>query len=267
MEYIPNKNNPICDGSVYETDPISEFVVKIVPVSVLSRYKIFMEGSSLLHEIINSHPNLLPIIQTKCQEEEKTYWVVMEKMSGLDLFDYLNEVTVTMPEKLIWDITEKLLQGLAHLHKCGVIHRDIKPENIRIIQDRDKLGVIIYDFGLSVFTEQKTNIISGTIEFIAPELYFYRDGHLCSEYNELIDIWSLGITVFTMMALDTPCKLLGVDASDFSIFNNNKELVEILISRGYSQKLIDMCFDMLIVDNTQRLSAVELLEKYFTPVD
>lgn len=40
----------------------------------------------------------------------------------------------------------QLVEGLAYLHRVGVIHRDIKPSNVLVDDD---LNVKICDFGLS----------------------------------------------------------------------------------------------------------------------
>jgi serine/threonine protein kinase len=69
-------------------------------------------------------------------------------------------------QKILWQIAA----GLSDIHRAGVIHRDIKLQNIR----RDKFGIIkIIDFGLAreVGVDDKTKSITGTIGYMAPELF------------------------------------------------------------------------------------------------
>ena len=48
------------------------------------------------------------------------------------------------------DIVAQLGQGIAHVHKCGLIHRDLKPDNIFFsVEDDTKKVVKLGDFGLS----------------------------------------------------------------------------------------------------------------------
>lgn len=49
------------------------------------------------------------------------------------------------PEEEKWLMVEEILEGLAHIHRQGVIHRDLKPSNIFVEGGHIKLG----DFGLS----------------------------------------------------------------------------------------------------------------------
>jgi translation initiation factor 2-alpha kinase 4 len=103
-----------------------------------------------------------------------------------------------------------LLSGLAHIHQQGMIHRDLKPVNIFLdSRDRVKIG----DFGLATNTktkryelttpsqshredamdESKTGLI-GTALYVAPEV---STGSKVN-YNEKVDIYSLGIIFFEM---------------------------------------------------------------------
>ena len=63
----------------------------------------------------------------------------------------------------------KILLGLNHIHKLGVIHRDLKPENI-MIDDEGEPKII--DFGLSLDTVKKGTDTRrvGSQFFMAPEI-------------------------------------------------------------------------------------------------
>mmetsp|Transcript_15657 Transcript_15657/g.15633 ORF Transcript_15657/g.15633 Transcript_15657/m.15633 type:complete len:84 (-) Transcript_15657:505-756(-) len=45
----------------------------------------------------------------------------------------------------IKNIIRQVFEGLAYIHKSGIIHRDIKPENILVSQNSCKIG----DFGIA----------------------------------------------------------------------------------------------------------------------
>jgi casein kinase II subunit alpha len=75
-------------------------------------------------------------------------------------------------EKEVQNIIYMLLVAFKHFHKKGLYHRDIKPDNILIDSRSKKLKII--DFGLSRNVNDKyedNNIIAGTLNFIAPEVY------------------------------------------------------------------------------------------------
>jgi serine/threonine protein kinase len=83
---------------------------------------------------------------------------------------------------------KKVLEGLAHLHKLGIVHRDLKLDNIMLERKNDHNGLKIIDFGFSTFFDSLKLIDQrcGTPGYIAPEVLNMEP------YNELCDIYSVG---------------------------------------------------------------------------
>merc|ERR1719324_981865 len=69
-------------------------------------------------------------------QDSEHYYVVMERCSGGELFDFLQTET-DVPERECKRIMREILEAVDHLHHQGLIHRDIKPENI-MFQDLSK---------------------------------------------------------------------------------------------------------------------------------
>nr|XP_020034164.1 mitogen-activated protein kinase kinase kinase kinase 1 isoform X3 [Castor canadensis] len=93
------------------------------------------------------------------------------------------------------------LQGLAYLHSQKKIHRDIKGANILI---NDAGEVRMADFGISAqigATLARRLSFIGTPYWMAPEVAAVA---LKGGYNELCDIWSLGITAIELAELQPP---------------------------------------------------------------
>lgn len=102
---------------------------------------------------------------------------------------YFFEEGKKIPEGVIWYIVYEILKGLACIHTRWQIHRDLKSDNILI---NKKGEVKISDFGYALqFTKEKTSCrdVVGTPAWMAPELIMKKD------YNESVDIWSLGIII------------------------------------------------------------------------
>lgn len=87
-----------------------------------------------------------------------------------------------------------LIMALKYLRRRRVIHRDLKLGNLFLDADaRMKVG----DFGLAAQLEHdgdKKRTICGTPNYIAPEILDGRYGH---SYE--VDIWSLGVIIYTML--------------------------------------------------------------------
>ena len=93
----------------------------------------------------------------------------------------------------------QLVEGLRYIHGEGIIHRDLKLENIFL--NKEKTDVVIGDFGLSNFwhPEGKLGTRCGSAEYAAPEMF---DKNV--EYNQSVDVWSLGIMLYAMLSGQLP---------------------------------------------------------------
>jgi tetratricopeptide (TPR) repeat protein len=99
--------------------------------------------------------------------------------------------------------------GLQYAHSKGVVHRDIKPSNLIL----DRAGRLrILDFGLAHLEGQETITVSGdllgTVQYMSPEQAQVRK--LAIDHRT--DIYSLGATLYEMLALRPPFK--GKDHHD-----------------------------------------------------
>ena len=113
---------------------------------------------------------------------------------------------------------KQLVEGLSHIHSKGIIHRDIKLENIFL--NKEKTKVVIGDFGLSNFWHPgaKLETRCGSAEYAAPEIF-----DKTKNYNQAVDIWSLGILLYAMLSGRLPFEVEGGD-------NNIKELIKIILA-------------------------------------
>ena len=87
--------------------------------------------------------------------------------------------------------------GLEHAHQRGVVHRDVKPANLLV----DSHGhLTVTDFGLARVEAgadlTMTGDVLGTLRYMAPEQA--RGNH--SEANHRADLYSLGVTLFELIA-------------------------------------------------------------------
>uniref|UniRef100_A0A8D3BBX3 Mitogen-activated protein kinase kinase kinase kinase n=1 Tax=Scophthalmus maximus TaxID=52904 RepID=A0A8D3BBX3_SCOMX len=114
-------------------------------------------------------------------------WISMEYCGGGSLQD-IYHVTGPLSESQIAYMSRETLQGLYYLHNKGKMHRDIK----------------VTDFGVSAqitATLAKRKSFIGTPYWMAPEVAAVeRKGG----YNQLCDIWAVGITAIELAELQPP---------------------------------------------------------------
>lgn len=173
-----------------------------------------LEVNKDFHEQIQREVDLLKIIQCTSVVELFDAWfdpeinefhIVTELFFSGSLKDYLKRHGhVALPVVKRW--TRDLLEGLVYLHdqKPPIVHRDVKCDNIFVRGDvgQVKLG----DLGLSTLKSRSSmSSVVGTPEFMAEEMFN-------SDYDERVDVYSLGMCVLEMTTLEYPfseCKTLA----------------------------------------------------------
>ena len=132
-----------------------------------------------------NHPNIVGVHDWG-SEDERTYYMVMEYVSGTDLRDVLVTQGSLAPAHAV-EMIASVCEALSVAHAAGLIHRDIKPENILLARDGTTKVV---DFGIAAVTDAERTMpggtITGTLRYLAPE---QARGE---EATHLVDIWATG---------------------------------------------------------------------------
>jgi len=152
------------------------------------------------------HPNIIQVFDFG--EADGRYYLIMEYIAGPDLESLLQERgRLTLEEAL--PLLRGIAAGLNYAHERDLVHRDIKPSNILLDpigdappNDRDYRAVIA-DFGLAKIIGGSTHItrsgVLGTLSYIAPEQI-----QASADVDRRADVYSLGVTVFRMLAGELP---------------------------------------------------------------
>ena len=138
-----------------------------------------------------NHENIIHL-EDDFETSDRIY-LVMEMMSGGELFDYV-VAKGTLSEEEASELIRKICSAVAHMHANNIIHRDLKPENLLLTASGKDAQVKLIDFGLAkVMNEDTARSFLGTKGYLAPEM-LQR-----SNYDKSVDMWSLGVIAFVLL--------------------------------------------------------------------
>jgi serine/threonine protein kinase len=150
-----------------------------------------------------SHPNVVQIFDHGFDEGTGLYFIVMEYIRGLTLSRYRKQ-RGALPLQEFLPVASQMLEGVAEVHRHGLLHRDLKPSNVMLTSpDGARLRVKLLDFGLSKFavsTEQLTqaNSFLGSVLYLAPEVIRGQTA------DTRADVYALGVTFFQLLSGSNP---------------------------------------------------------------
>ncbi|CAI8607704.1 unnamed protein product [Vicia faba] len=203
------------------------------------------------------HENIIKFYDSWIDDKQKTVNMITELFTSGNLRQYRKKHKyVEMKAIKCW--ARQILQGLAYLHshKPPIIHRDLKCDNIFVNGNQGE--VKIGDLGLAIVMQQPTaRSVIGTPEFMAPELYE-------EEYNELVDIYSFGMSMLEMVTLEYPYNECNNPAQIFKKVTSGIKPASLnKVSDPEIKEFIEKC----LVPASERLSAEELLKDLFLQIE
>ena len=184
-----------------------------------------------LYEVIDSATNLL---------------LVMEFLPGGELYNVI-ERNGKLSEDKARHYFQQILAGLEYVHTKGYAHRDLKPENILLDKDGN---VKVADFGLSNLfpAGEFLRTSCGSPNYAAPEV-ISGSRYVGSE----IDVWSLGVILFCLVAGHLPFDESSIPALFAKIKSAAYEL-----PYYFSPTLCDLICRILQVDPVARITCSQI---------
>ncbi|KAJ5709917.1 hypothetical protein N7493_009509 [Penicillium malachiteum] len=158
------------------------------------------EDTNLAREIHHHrqflHPHIARLYEVVVTEN--LVWLVLEYCPGDELYNYLLRHG-PLPVDKVKRIFTQLVGAVAYVHSKSCVHRDLKLENILLDKHEN---VKLCDFGFTREYEGKASYLQtfcGTICYSAPEML---KGEKYA--GEKVDVWSLGIILFALLAGELP---------------------------------------------------------------
>jgi serine/threonine protein kinase len=245
--------------ATHRVEPDITYAIKCVNRKKLSKE----DEAALLDEVAilkeMKHPHIIRLYDFFA--EPNCYYLVMERMSGGELFDRI-VAKAYYNEKEARDVCKIVLEAVYHCHVHHVAHRDLKPENLLLRSKEDDSAVKIADFGFAKRVERPNSLKTqcGTPGYVAPEIL---EG---IPYDECADMWSVGVILYILLGGYPPF-----------IENNQRELFRKIRKGDYefhpeywssvSEEARELISHLLTVKPSSRLSAKNALKNKWITQD
>ncbi len=187
-------------------------------------------------------------------EDNENVYILLELCSNQTLNELLRR-RKRLTELEVISYINQLIAALKYLHAHRVIHRDLKLGNLFL---NEKMELKIGDFGLATkleFDGDRKRTVCGTPNYIAPEILEGKQGH---SYE--VDIWSLGVIVYTLLIGKPPFETSDVKATYKKIKMNAYSFPDSVIISEHAKNLISK---ILILDPSKRLKLDDIVAHPF----
>ncbi|KAF0979679.1 hypothetical protein FDP41_001347 [Naegleria fowleri] len=164
-------------------------------------------------------------------EDETNVYILLELCNCGSMMELMkNRQRLTEQEARFF--LHQLLMACLYMGEQHVIHRDLKLGNLFLT---DKMEIKIGDFGLATTVEydgERKKTICGTPNYIAPEVLMNK-GH---SYE--VDIWSIGVILYTMLVGTPPFETKDVKETYKKIKHNDYDFPEDLDISNKAKNLV-----------------------------
>ena len=264
-------------------DTSKTYAVKIVPkanlvktrarqkVSIALSFHIDKVGDCFLHlESFSNDPQLQAEIKIHrtlkhehvCEykhffEDRTNCYILLELCHNQSLNEMIKRrKRLTEPEAAYF--MHQLCLAVKYMHDKNVIHRDLKLGNLFL--DRD-LMIKVGDLGLATTVEdkeEKRKTICGTPNYIAPEVI--QGDKATRGHSFEVDIWSMGVILFTVLVGKPPYEAKDVKATYQRILANEYSFPPDL---DLSADVVHLITSMLQTKPSDRLSLEQIMSHPF----
>lgn len=213
-------------GKVYlaESAFLTEYKQQVA-IKTLTGYAANERQAALLRELFIreanlqvqfKHPHIVSVIQFAVEGDQ--LFLILEYMPGYkhkgrrvsNVAEMIAYETGPIPHKRALRIFVHALDAMQYAHnfkyrwegeeRIGIVHRDIKPANLLML---DAETVKVSDFGIVKVQQTKTvtqKLTPGTSAYMSPEAILGPQQFGLAELDARSDIYSLGVTLYEMLA-------------------------------------------------------------------
>eukprot|EP00800_Vazella_pourtalesii_P011620 TRINITY_DN2796_c0_g1_i1.p1 TRINITY_DN2796_c0_g1~~TRINITY_DN2796_c0_g1_i1.p1 ORF type:complete len:661 (-),score=92.55 TRINITY_DN2796_c0_g1_i1:803-2785(-) len=219
--------------------------IKIVNREKLSQNILLKVEREIAIMKLIEHPHVLRLFDV--YENKKHLYLVLEYVSGGELFDYLVKKG-KLSENEARKFFRQIISAMDFCHAHSVCHRDLKPENLLL---DDKHDIKIADFGMaSLQVENFLETSCGSPHYACPEVIRGEkyDGRKA-------DVWSCGVILYALLVGSLP-----FDHDNLKVLLEKVKKGIFTVPRFVPQLAQDLIRGMVHSDPDTRLSIQQVKE-------
>jgi NIMA (never in mitosis gene a)-related kinase len=195
------------------SNPAQKFVIKEIIIGHLKPAE--QVSARQEAEVLNQmkHSNITMYVESFV-ESSKLY-IVMEHADGGDISESIKRRKANgnlYPETEAMRIFVQICLAMKHVHEANILHRDLKSQNIFLTTK----GVVkLGDFGIAKVldaSDDQARTQIGTPYYLSPEICESKP------YGRQSDVWSLGVVLFELLALELPFQAQSLPGIYLSIY-------------------------------------------------
>jgi len=167
------------------------FAAKFVPIHHASERNMIKNEIAIMNELHN--PKLLYLHDAFEEDDEMV--LIMEFLSGGELFDRITDDAFKMTEEEARNYMRQICQALKSIHDQCIVHLDLKPENI-LFESSKSENLKLIDFGLAAKLDPEVvaKVSIATAEFASPEIV---NREAIGYYT---DMWAVGVLSYILLS-------------------------------------------------------------------
>ncbi|MCU7939322.1 MAG: serine/threonine protein kinase [gamma proteobacterium symbiont of Bathyaustriella thionipta] len=207
----------------------------------------FLDESRIIASL--KHPNIIPVYDVG--RVGIHFYHSMEYLEGGDLEARIAE---GIDPSTALEIILELADALYLIHSQGIIHGDIKPANIVFRSDDCP---VLTDFGISRRTEVSDLQLDNSDNILASPSYASPEMMQRQNFDQKVDIYSLGIMLYEMLVGEKPYK---GDTHAEIVANSIQQAIPTL--PGALKALQPLLDHMLAKDQDDRIGDARMISRY-----
>ncbi len=192
-----------------------------------------------------SHPHVVRVFDAGVSEG--IAYLVMELLPGPTIAE-LVAAEGPLPVDRVVQLAQQAADGLAAVHRAGIVHRDVKPSNL-MLDEQGKVRVV--DFGIARLAEATATQVTATGTVVGSAAYLSPEQARGGTATPASDQYALGCVLMTMLTgrppyeAEHPMALLRqhLDAAPPRVRDRRPEvpkaidrLVDVLLSKDPAQR-------------------------------